>query len=130
MAKVSKKEERRKAAQAKARRKKIIIIVCIAAVVAVGVGFLISSLMQSDNAEVFSHGNQRVRLYDDGTFSANLPHGVRLSGTFTQVDEGDRVIVAFSHDGIVAEGFIENDSLHIPNEWDDGHGHANVFPRG
>jgi len=79
--------------------------------------------------EIFSYHGQTVQLLADGTFTASLAHGVRKSGTFTKTTENDRTIVSFNVNGNVEVGIIVNNFLHIPREWDDGHGHGNVFPK-
>ena len=83
----------------------------------------------STQAEVFSLGRQTVHLLADGTFSASLAHGVRKSGSYTKTEESDGTIVSFNVNGKEEVGWITNNALHLPHEWDDNHGHGNVFPR-
>jgi len=79
--------------------------------------------------EIFSYHGQTVQLSADGSFTASLAHGVRKSGTFTKTTDSNNIIVSFNVNGNVEVGRIINNSLHIPREWDDGHGHGNVFPK-
>jgi len=88
-----------------------------------------SSGGQHSESETYSHGRQKVELNENGTFSANLAHGVNKNGTYTKKAEGSRTIVTFTVDGKQEIGRIENNSLHLPNEWDDGHGHGSVFSK-
>jgi len=79
--------------------------------------------------EVYGYQGQTIYLYADGVFAALLAHNVRINGTYTKATDGETVIVTFSANRNVTTGRIINNSLHIPREWDDGHGHGNVFPR-
>jgi len=83
----------------------------------------------SRQAEVYSLGRQTVTLLEDGTFSASLAHGVRKNGTYSRIEESGGTMVSFNVNGNEEVGWIANDSLHLPHEWDDNHGHGNVFPR-
>jgi len=127
------KAERKEKAIKKARRKTI-LIVCIFALViiaAAAVGILVNSRQPNSaahgEAETYSHGNQTIQLFADGTFSARLAHNVNKNGTFTKSADGTRV--SFNTDGRTETGRIENNAMHLPHEWDDGHGHGNVFVR-
>jgi len=129
------KAQRREMAAKKAKRKTILIVSIIAviviAIIAIGI---ISATSQNNtavtqNEETFTHGRSSVRLLADGTFFASLPHGVQKNGTYTKTDEGARTIVSFNVNGRAERGLIENNALHIPHEWDDGHGHGSVFRR-
>jgi len=115
----------------KAKKKKLIIAgVCIAVVTAAAVlTILIFPTHKQTEAEIYSYHGQSVQLLPDGSFNARLSHNVRKNGTYTKINESSRIIVQFNIDGRVETGFIINNSLHIPAEWDDGHGHGNIFPR-
>jgi len=134
-AKARKKEN----AQKKSNKKKL-LIVCILSLAVLAAVIIIffpnmlqrfsgSSHVSVSESEIYRHGRSSVELNANGTFSASLPHGVRKSGTYTRTSEGSRILVNFNVDGNIEVGRIENNALHIPNEWDDGHGHGNVFPR-
>jgi len=124
-----KKALRRAAALKKAKRKKLLIISGSALVLAAAVVAIVFAVIQQGerraDAEIYAYGSQNVTLYSDGTFTANLFHGAKKSGTYTK--SGDTV--TFVVNGKQEIGKIENNALHLPDEWDDGHAHASVFPK-
>jgi hypothetical protein len=128
------KQLRKERAAKRARKKRIIIAGFSILVILIIVGLVVFLSSRPDNAEVYGNHGQTVRLYDDGNFTARLPHNVRKNGTYTRTIENDLTIIEFTTFGSTTEGstetgwIIEN-SLHIPREWDDGHGHGSVFPR-
>lgn len=112
-----------------AKQKKILIIsACILAVIAVLI-FVLKPAGGSKTAEIYSFQRQTVQLFPDGSFSASLAHNVRKTGSYTKTPGSDRIVVLFNVNGRQEVGLIMNNSLYIPREWDDGHGHGNVFPR-
>jgi len=113
----------------KTKQKRIMVICSCALVVIAAVVFTVHFDRKRGSVEVYSGGGQTVRLFENGTFSANLAHHVRKSGTYTKITEDNRTTVSFSVNGRIEVGRIENDRLHIPREWDDGHGHGSVFAR-
>lgn len=124
------KEARRQAAIKKAQKKKTaitgIVILAIAAVVAL----IAIGMFQQRGERVFvARGNLQVTLRRDGSFSAILPHGVRKSGTYTEVIDGDVTIVTFTRAGHTEIGTITGNVLTIPLEWDDDprHGHPREY---
>ena len=124
---------RKEKAIKKARRKTIIIIgifvlVVITAAV-VGINIRKQNNKVTAQEELYTYGGQTVQLLADGTFSASLAHNTRKNGTYTKTEDSGRIIVVFNINGKEEIGWIANDSLHLPNEWEDGHGHGNVFPR-
>jgi len=126
-AKLLKKEK----AQKKAKKKKLLIagICVLLAVISGTVIFLIKNNFEKKVTEIYSYHGQTVQLLDDGNFTAVLAHNVRKRGTYTKTSENNRINVLFNINGIIETGWIINDSLHIPGEWDDGHGHGTIFPR-
>ena len=80
-------------------------------------------------SEIYSHGNQIIQLNENGTFNASLAHGAYKKGTYTKKIEGGGTTVIFNVDGGAETGRIENNALHLPREWDDGHGHGSVFQK-
>jgi len=82
-----------------------------------------------NEAEIYSYYGQTVQLLANGDFTASLAHGVKKSGTYSKKTENDIIIVTFNVNGNMEAGRIINNSLHLPNEWDDGHGHGDVFPK-
>lgn len=126
---MSSKKARREAARKKARQKKItVLIVCIVAVAAVA-ALIFLALPQESDGRVFVAGNNRVTLYEDGSFTAELPHGVSKSGTYTEIEhiDADVTTISFTVEDRIEVGSITGDTLTIPAEWDDGHGHATEF---
>jgi len=128
-AKALKKEK----AVTKARRKAIIIIgifaLVIVAAAAVGINIRKQNHKAAAQEELYAYRGQTVQLLADGTFSASLAHNVLKNGTYTKTEENGRTRVAFLVSGREEAGFIINNSLHIPHEWEDGHSHGNVFPK-
>jgi len=123
-------------AKKKANKKNTAGILVFAFVVIAVVAYLLVpgfmekfSSASKGKSEIFSHGNQTVQLFANGTYKANLAHGVNKNGTYTKKEEGNRTIITFNVNGKQEIGRIENNSLHLPNEWDDGHGHGSVFSK-
>jgi hypothetical protein len=69
-----------------------------------------------------------VQLLDNGGFAAALAHNVSRSGTYSKTVDGGRTIITFNTNGAEVIGWIENNELHIPAEWDDGCGHRRILP--
>jgi len=132
-AKARKKEN----AEKKANKKKLLIVWIISLVVlaAAIIIFLPNILNRHSGSshqyetETYSRGRSTIELNANGNFSASLPHGVRKSGTYTKTPEGRITLVNFNVNGNIEVGRIENNALHLPMEWDDGHGHGSVFTR-
>jgi len=80
-------------------------------------------------AETYSYRGQTIALYSDGHFHAVLAHNVRKDGTYTKANESGVIIVSFNVNGNIERGRIIDNALHLPDEWNDGHGHGSVFPR-
>jgi len=128
-AKILKKEK----AVIRARRKAFIII-GIFALVVVAAAVVGINIRKQNNAEVsqeetYTYGGQVVQLLSNGTFSASLAHNVRKSGTYVKAEESGSTKVIFIVNDEEEVGWIINNALYLPHEWDDGHGHGNVFPR-
>ena len=120
------KKERRAQALKKAKQKKIITISVCVSLALVITALIISSLYQQSKNRVYTDGYQTVTLHDDGSFTAALAHEMR-TGTYVENVEGDVVIVTFISEDKNVNGSIENDSLTLPAEWDDGHGHSSIL---
>jgi hypothetical protein len=119
----------REKAKRQAKRRKILIICVCALVAAVLLAFAVLAMIRNATAETYSDGNQTVRLFSDMTFKADLTHGKSISGSYKILDTDGGTAVLFSSGGREVRGFIENGSLRIPREWEDGCGHGNVLPR-
>ena len=124
-AKARKKEEALK----KSNRKKILILGICALVVIAAAAIAMYFFTYNDGTEIYSAGGQTVHLYDDGTFTASLAHNVRKGGRYEKLANENVIEVMFYVDGRTESGWILNDSLYIPDEWDDGHGHGSVLRR-
>jgi len=128
-AKILKKEK----AVIRARRKAFIIIGIFALVVVaaavVGINFRKQNNAEVSQEETYTYGGQIVQLLSNGTFSASLAHNVRKSGTYAKAEESGSTKVIFIVNDEEEVGWIINNALHLPHEWDDGHSHGNVFPR-
>jgi hypothetical protein len=128
----TKRKQIRKNERKKAKQRKTLIISIISIFALVVLGFLLHSLIGKNEivaSEIYSYHGQTVQLLEDGTFTARLAHNVRKNGTYTKNAENNRINVIFNTNGVIEIGRIVNNALHIPEEWDDGHGHGNVFPR-
>jgi len=125
------KSQKKERAEKKVKQKMIIIIsVCFLALIAVVVLIIsMNNINKNKITEIYGYHGQIVQLLDDGRFTALLAHNVRKNGTYTKSNEDDRIAVLFNTRGRIETGWIINNSLHIPREWDDGHGHGNVFPK-
>ena len=112
------------------KKKSLIVAGFLVIVVAVALILKLSFPKVDENTtEVYSFHGQTIQLFSNGNFEAVLAHGVHKSGIFTRNTDGGRTVISFNINGVIENGFIIDNSLHIPREWDDGHGHGNVFPR-
>ena len=129
--KIKAKNQKKEKSAKKAKKKKIIITIAAASVIAAAACllFTINSVNRQNILETYSYQRQTVRFFVNGNFAAVLPHNVRKNGTYTKAAEGERTAVSFNVNGNIETGWIINNELHIPSEWDDGHGHANIFQR-
>ena len=100
--------------------------ICVAIVAVIATVFLLDRAQQA-NMRIFANGSNTVTLHQDGIFTAQMPHNVRKSGTFTEHTEGNITTVTFAFDGRIEDGRIEGNILTIPQEWDDGCGHGIRF---
>jgi hypothetical protein len=123
------KARRKELALKKAKQKKRLAAGLCALAAVVVLTFVTLSVIRQSGAETYSGGGQTVQLFTDGKFSANLGHNQYKSGSYTKTAEDGRVMVTFHVNGVTAEGWIENNRLHIPEEWDDGCGHGSILPR-
>ena len=129
MAKNAEKKLRMEKARKKAKLKKVLIIFVCIIIVAGFVTIGIISANRQKSAETYSNGTKTVRLFGDGKFSASLAHGESRSGTYKKSTADGVTTVTFTNGGKEEIGFIINGELHIPDDWDDGHGHGTVLQR-
>jgi len=124
---------RREKAKQRARRKAIIIVsilvLVIVAAAAVGINVRRHKNTNVLQEELYSYRGQTVQLFEDGTFFAGLAHNVSKDGTYTKTENNGITIVTFTVNGKAEIGQIINNSLHLPHEWIDSHGHGSVFPK-
>ena len=113
----------------KAKQKKLIIMAVLTLAVLVVSVSVLNLIKREKTTETYSYYGQTVRLFPNGKFSAILAHNIPKNGTYTKVNEGGRIHISFNINGYAESGWIINNNLHIPGEWDDGHGHGNIFPK-
>jgi len=121
------KKSKRQLAMEKNKRNTRIIVAIIIAVLALLIAAVIISINSRNETRVFASFNNTVELRGDGTFTANLPHGVVREGTFTESTTGGVTTVLFDERGRTAAGSINGNVLTIPSEWDDGHRHPRNY---
>ncbi|MDR2531446.1 MAG: hypothetical protein LBC82_01200 [Oscillospiraceae bacterium] len=129
MSKGGAKALRREKARKKAKRIKILVVCgCVLVVAAlVATGIYLSG--RESEAEVYNAGYQTVRLFSDGRFTAVLGHNVMKSGTYTKSSRSGAAEITFNSGGRTEVGWLENNELRIPAEWEDGCGHGNILQR-
>ena len=118
---------KRELAIKKAKRKKAIIIVVVSVVALALVVALVISAVTSAMTEVYTDGSTTIELRPSGRFSAKMYHQDTYSGTYAKSADGTSV--TFTYSGLSVVGRIEGNTLHLPSEWDDGHGHGTVLPK-
>ena len=114
---MSPKESRRLSAVKKSEAKKRVYIIATVAVVICVIGVAVFSIWFENSGRVFVSEGNRVVLYANGTFSAELPNNVRQTGTFTEIEEDGVTTVLFVSAGRLSNGSIVDDVLTIPVEW-------------
>ena len=123
-------KEKRKHEKAKKSKKQIIILVAAIAVFIIAAVVILSlNSSSAPDTEVYSDGHQTVTLLPDGTFTAELVHDERESGTYDKTDQGGLMIVSFTVDDETVYGLITDDTLYLPEEWQDDHGHNSALPK-
>jgi len=124
---MSQKAARRDAAikKAKAKRKIMITVGILAAVIVIGALIMIS--LQNNDRVFTAAGNQIITLYEDGSFTASLPHGISKEGMYMEQFEDDMSFILFFLEDRIEVGTLYGNILTPPIEWDDGHGHDREF---
>jgi len=123
------KNQKREIAEKKQKQRNIKLVFVCAAVLAAAAAGVIVFLNRNPGPEIYNYHGQTVQLYSSGKFTAALAHNVNKSGTYTKEKTNDRTVVSFNVNGNTETGWIMNNSLHIPEEWKDSHGHGEIFPR-
>ncbi|MCL1903542.1 MAG: hypothetical protein FWF94_03910 [Oscillospiraceae bacterium] len=126
---LSEKRARRELAIKRAKRNRfLVILACVLAVVGISAFFIVQNIMRGA-ADVYTASGITVKLYEkNSTFVANLSHNKNKRGSYTRAFDGGEVKIAFNVDGKSVVGRLVNGLLHLPDEWDDGHGHSSVLP--
>ena len=127
MSKDTKLKRKQEIARKKRNKKIIIISVSVVALALIVIGII--AAVNSARTETYGDGYQSIVLLPNGKFTAELSHGQSYSGTYSKSTQDGMTIVAFTYDGSTVVGEIEDGMLHIPHEWDDGHGHGSAFPK-
>ena len=122
------KKDRREQAIKKKKRKRNVIIAVVSVVVLALVAVTVITVMSSIGTETYSDGQQSIKLNSDGSFTAALYH-IRYDGTYVRT--GDSIELTYDFGGTTATVFaqLDGDSLYLPIEWDDSHGHGNVLTK-
>jgi len=124
---MNQKAARREAAIKKANaKKKILTIIGVLAAILV-VGLLIMGALQNNDRVFTADGNQTITLYEDGSFTANLPNGVNIEGMYMEQFEDNITFVLFLLDDGIEVGSIEGGILTPPLQWYDEHGYGREF---
>ena len=123
---MSGKDARRAAAVKRAKQRRITFIGVGAVVATAFVVLLLFTILREDTSRVFVNAGSTVTLNEDGTFIANLPHGVRISGTFFETEIGASTTVSFVTSRGTENGNLDSEVLSIPNAWVPAcaHGHG------
>ena len=108
-------------------QKKIIISLACLLVIGIVAAITIIGIQQQSPARIFTYGTNRVTLFDDGNFLAQLPHNVKKSGTYSEHTQGNITTVIFNIETQTYTGTISNNILTIPDEWNDSHGHNTEY---
>jgi len=119
MSKSARKAEAKKAEKREKIKKKLILVACVlsvAALVAVGIYSMTQEIIRDNQAEIYSDGDRTVRLYTDGTFVADLERKT-LHGAYEKTDLPYVTVIHFTSDGLVEIGFLKDDVLQLPFDW-------------
>jgi len=79
--------------------------------------------------EKYSDGYQTIELYANGSFSANLYHGVEYKGNFSKSSTGSNEIIVFTVNDATFVAPVINNVLNLPSEWRDSHGHGSTLKK-
>ena len=126
---MSSKKQRKEMAMKKSKKKKQIVIMISAIVLLAICGLVIFALHSERNTRVFTDGRKTVSLMANGSFNAQLAHGVNKRGTYYEEVEDGTITVTFVTDRGNVQGSIAEGILTLPSEWDDGCGHNDRLPQ-
>jgi len=119
------KSAKTKLARKRAKQKKIIIIIICSVIAAVVIAALVFYFLNhQSNERVYEFADSTITLRDDGSFDALLFHDVSFNGTYSETKQDNATNISFSYDGITVNGWIVGNTLTLPDEWDDDHGHG------
>ena len=128
----SSKKVKREAERKKTRNRKIIIASAIGLVIVLAIAaYIVLTTMQNAGAEIYTDGTQTVTLRQNGSFTAELVHDIRYTGTYTITEDDTWTIVTFTHNGNSVESELISDQLYLPDEWVAacGHGHSYILAK-
>ena len=101
------------------------VIIWSAIIIMLAVVLIIASNNENKAAEIYSDGYQKIELFTNGKFSANLYHDVKYTGSFSKNENS----ITFTANGKTFEAPIANDVLVLPTEWRDSHGHSTALKK-
>ena len=120
------KQERRAQALKKSKQRRIIAAaVCVLAAITIA-AIIITNAYQQSKTRIYTDGHQTITLQHNGKFTAALAHEAE-SGTYTETSNDGIITVTFTTDENSVTGTIVDDTLNLPEEWDDGHGHGSTL---
>jgi hypothetical protein len=98
-------------------KKTLILLACIAALAAIAYA-AVWTLGKHIRAEVYTGGGQTVTLFEDGSFTADLLLNKRIAGTYEKIEVPYVTFVRFYIGGNLETGFLKDDVLQLPAEWE------------
>jgi hypothetical protein len=113
----------------KKRLTTIAFILIAAAVIGIGVYAFVQDIIWNSKVETYSDGTHTVRLLPDGTFTADLAHTVNFHGTYEKRNFDFVIIINFFIDGSREIGWLKDDVLQIPSEWEHDLNYDTFLPR-
>ena len=116
------KKARKELAEAKAKEKRSRLMMYCSLVCIVVAIIVIISFFSSYGTVRYSDGLATLTLRPNGRFMAKLNHGT-VNGTYVQNTFG----ISFTVDDTTVSGYFDGDTLFLPGEWDDGHGHNMIL---
>jgi len=124
MSKSNDKKNRREMAAKKEQQKQKRMTIIFAVILLTAITIVVIGIVQSLGTEVYSDDYTKVTLRSNGNFTAVFHQG-KISGTYTKTADS----IEFTYDGQTVSGELEENALHLPHEWDDGHGHNAILIR-
>ena len=126
-----KREQEEQLKQQQKKKNRVITLSILGGIVVLAIILCIFLIPKSNKEDftqymgIYTNGEYNITLKKDGTFTATLPHDVSYQGKYSV----NNTAITFTVDGQQHVGTLTTDTLTIPGEWDDGHGHASTFTR-